>query len=162
MVLCWLNVDIMILNTGRVFDKEKGMQVQGQCLCGQVAFSLVLRDTHVHVCHCQMCRRQSGGPSLSVEYEPDSLTYRKRDSVQVYDSSEWAQRVVCSNCATFLFWQSKDLSYVCVNVFALDVYFAQFDMDTEVYIDQKPELYQFANATQQLTGQQLMDMFKAD
>ena len=138
------------------------MQVQGQSLCGQVAFSLAVQDKHVHACHCQMCRRQSGGPSLSVEYEPDSLTYSKRDSVQVYDSSEWAQRVVCSNCATFLFWQSKDLSYVCVNVFALDVDLAQFDMDTEVYIDQKPELYQFANATQQLTGKQLMEMFKAD
>ena len=152
----------MILNTERIFNKENGMQVQGQCLCGQVAFSLAVQDRHVHACHCQMCRRQSGGPSLSVEYEPDSLTYSKRDSVQVYDSSDWAQRVVCSNCATFLFWQSKDLSYVCVNVFALDVDLAQFDMDTEVYIDQKPELYQFANATQQLTGQQLMDMFKAD
>lgn len=34
--------------------------------------------------------------------------------------------------------------------------------NTEVYIDQKPGLYQFANVTQQLTGQQLMDMFKSD
>ena len=99
----------MILNTERIFNKENGMQVQGQCLCGQVAFSLAVQDRHVHACHCQMCRRQSGGPSLSVEYEPDSLTYSKRDSVQVYDSYERAQRVVCSNCATFLFWQSKDL-----------------------------------------------------
>ena len=79
----------MILNTGRVFYKENGMQVQGQCLCRQVAFSLAVQDKHMHACHCQMCRRQSGGPSLSVEYVAESLVYSKQGSMHVYDSSEW-------------------------------------------------------------------------
>ena len=138
------------------------MQVQGQCLCGQVAFSLAVQDRHVHACHCQMCRRQSGGPSLSVEYVADSLVYSKQDSVHVYASSEWGQRVICANCGTFLFWQSKDMSYVCANVFALEVDLAEFEMNMEVYIEQKPALYAFANTTEQLTGEQLMAMFKPE
>ena len=109
-----------------------------------------------------MCRRQSGGPSLSVEYVAESLVYSKQDSVHVYDSSEWGQRVICAHCGTFLFWQSKDMSYVCANVFALEVNLAEFAMNMEVYIDQKPALYQFANTTQQLTGEQLMAMFKPE
>ncbi len=161
-VLYWLNVDIMILNTARIFNEENGMQVQGQCLCGQVAFSLTVQDKHVHACHCQMCRRQSGGPSLSVEYVAESLVYSRQDSVHVYDSSAWGQRVICAHCGTFLFWQSKDMSYVCANVFALEVDLAEFEMNMEVYIDQKPALYAFANTTEQLTGEQLMAMFKPE
>ena len=138
------------------------MQVQGQCLCGQVAFSLAVQDKHVHACHCQMCRRQSGGPSLSVEYVAESLVYSRQDSVHVYDSSAWGQRVICAHCGTFLFWQSKDMSYVCANVFALEVDLAEFEMNMEVYIDQKPALYAFANTTEQLTGEQLMAMFKPE
>ena len=138
------------------------MQVQGQCLCGQVAFSLAVQDKHVHACHCQMGRRESGGPSLAVEYVAESLVYSKQGSMHVYDSSAWGQRVICSSCGTFLFWQSKDMSYVCANVFALEVDLAEFDMDTEVYIDQKRALYAFANTTEQLTGEQLMAMFKPE
>ena len=138
------------------------MKISGQCLCGQVAFALIPSSLHVHACHCHMCRRQSGGPSMSLQYVADSLEYQQQESVQVYDSSEWGQRVVCSHCGTFLFWQCKDLSLTYVNVFALDMDLAGVDLDTEVFIDEKPAFYHFGNATQQLTGQQIADMFQAD
>ncbi|UOO89658.1 GFA family protein [Vitreoscilla massiliensis] len=138
------------------------MKTSGQCLCGQVAFALIPTSLQVGVCHCNMCRRQNSGPSMSLEYVADSLEYHQQDSVQVYDSSTWGQRVVCSHCGTFLFWQSKDLSQNFVNVFALDVDLDGVNLDTEVFIDEKPAFYHFGNATQQLTGQQVVDMFQLD
>ena len=42
------------------------MNGSGQCLCGAVTFTAEGVESHVHVCHCSMCRRWNGGPGMAV------------------------------------------------------------------------------------------------
>ena len=42
------------------------MNGSGQCLCGAVTFTAKGVESHVHACHCSMCRRWNGGSGMAV------------------------------------------------------------------------------------------------
>ena len=132
----------------------------GQCLCGAVKFTAVPKTNEVGVCHCAMCRRNNAGPFFAIDCG-DTLVFEDETNVGVYDSSEWAQRGFCKQCGSSLFWRLKDKSMGAVAVDAFDD-LDGLEMTHEVFIDEKPGYYSFAEKTQQLTGQQVFDMVAAD
>ncbi len=128
----------------------------GRCLCGAVCLS-GQSTNEVGACHCKTCRRWSGGPFMEVNCGTD-LAIEGADHVSVFDSSEWAERGFCGTCGTHLFYRLKGngMYIVPVGLFEDDPDLA---FATQVFIDEKPGYYRFAEATKDLTGAEVFAMF---
>lgn len=131
-------------------------RLSGRCLCGAVTFTATPKGG-MHACHCELCRRWSGGVYLSVECE--DLEVANPEGLAVYDSSDWADRRFCRTCGASLFWVLKDSGLTAVSVQAFDDPSA-FDFKDEIFIDAKPHNYAFAGDHPRLTGAEVMAQFE--
>jgi hypothetical protein len=130
------------------------MKVNGSCLCGVIRFSATLKQKHVDVCHCDMCRKWHGGMGFSVPLtEPPTLLSGKEDGqLSLYQSSEWGQRLFCKTCGSCLFYQAPDYGYYGVVPGVLDEEDQLEEMKLEIFTDQKPSYYyDFAGDTKKMT-----------
>ena len=121
------------------------------CLCGKTKFQAALKNHDVHACHCSMCRQQSSGVLMSIDVEPSSLKFDNQEYLKLFKSSDWGERGFCSECGTSLFWRTQDGSYCNINVFAMEEQPKDLKLTTEIYIDNKPDFYQFKYSTEKLT-----------
>ncbi len=127
----------------------------GQCLCGAVRFRATLGAREMGACHCSMCRRWSGGVFLAVEAEAVCLEDSKY--LGVYSSSGWGERCFCKQCGSTLMWRSKDGAHHAVSVQAFDDP-STFALASQIFVDEKPTSYSFAEATKNMTGPEFMAM----
>jgi hypothetical protein len=130
---------------------------KGSCLCGAVSLSSSSLEHHVAACHCNMCRKWGGGALLGVESNGD-VSFSGSENIGVYQSSEWAERGFCKQCGSHLFYRLKENNHYYIPVGILD----QDDdlvFDLEVFIEEKPQYYAFANETKTMTGEELFAMF---
>ena len=75
------------------------MQSTGRCLCGSVQYTIVGAPTIVLDCHCSMCRRGSGAPSLVfVGYRCAEVSIG--GPLKYYRSSDIAKRGFCPDCGS--------------------------------------------------------------
>jgi len=130
-----------------------GAEHTGRCQCGAVTFAVTLKQDTVTACHCTTCRRMHAGPYMGVD--ADSLEFAAGAPVTVYKSSEWATRSFCAKCGTSLAWRANDGSMIEVNLFALDNP-PENPLGVEIFIDEKPDTYAFANETHKMTGAEVM------
>ena len=135
-------------------EAKEGARLAGRCLCGAVTFTAAPQGG-MHACHCESCRRISGGVSLRVNCG-DSLEVA--GLVATYDSSEWAERQFCATCGTGLFWRLKAGGMTMVSVQAFDDPSA-FPFEDEIYIDSKPANYDFAGDRPRLTGAEVEALY---
>ena len=128
--------------------------MKGHCLCGAVQFEGVAAK-EVGVCHCRMCRRWAGGPFVSVHCT--EATFSGMEHIGVYASSAWAERGFCTKCGTHLYYKLLPTGeyYLPAGMLETD----DFEFTTQVYIDCKPDYYDFANQTQMVTEQQIVAQF---
>ena len=119
----------------------------GRCLCGAVTFT-AKAGHEMHACHCDYCRRWSGGAFMSVFVE--GVEIADESQIGVYKSSDYGERVFCKTCGSSLFWRMQDGSAAVASLQAFEdksgVAFAE-----EIYIDKKPALYSFAGSAATLT-----------
>ncbi|MDJ0901745.1 MAG: GFA family protein [Xenococcus sp. MO_188.B8] len=125
----------------------------GSCLCGAVSISSSSISNHVAACHCSMCRKWGGGPLLVVECEGE-LSFSGAENIGVYQSSEWAERGFCKNCGSHLFYRLKENNHYYLPVGIFDNS-EGLVFDLQVFIEEKPEYYSFANKTNNMTGADL-------
>ncbi len=125
--------------------------VTGHCLCGAVRFSGRAVEPAVVACHCTMCQRQATGPFMVVDCLPGTLTIDGEPNVTYYKSSDLARRGFCKLCGSALFWRSTDGRFEAVSAGALDDK-SGLRLVREVFIDEKPAYYGFANDTKRMTG----------
>ncbi len=128
---------------------------QGRCLCGDLRFEALIGARVARACHCSMCRRWSGGVFLAAECR--SVTVAAERALGVYSSSEWGERCFCKTCGSTLFWRSKDGKHTAVSIQA----FARpsgFRLVSQIYIDDKPDCYSFAEETKNMTGAEFIAM----
>lgn len=128
---------------------------RGACLCGAVSVQILASSPTMGACHCKTCRAWSGGPFMSVEYH-DVPQIQGMEHVTVYSSSDWAERGFCSRCGTHLFYRLKEGSFYALSV-GLFQEGTQWPFDLQVFIDQKPQNYQFANTTRTMTGEEVFN-----
>ncbi|HUG72976.1 MAG TPA: GFA family protein [Steroidobacteraceae bacterium] len=104
----------------------------------------------MNACHCNMCRRWGGAPMMSVHCGPD-VSFEGADKIETFRSSDWAERAFCSVCGTHLYYR-----FIPVNDHILSVGLFQdgpeFLFLEQIFIDQKPNSYDFSNATSRLTA----------
>ncbi len=132
--------------------------LKGQCLCGAVAFEATPAKVEMDACHCSMCRRWSAGPAMTVSCS--KLTIRDETALGVYASSEWAERCFCKSCGSVLFWRMRDGSLTAVSAHTFDDP-SQFPFEVEIFVDEKPSNYAFANPTRKMTGAEVVAAFES-
>jgi hypothetical protein len=130
--------------------------LSGHCLCGAARFVATPAKMEMDACHCSMCRRWGGGPAMTVFC--NDVQFEDERAVGVYLSSEWAERGFCKTCGSNLFWRTHDRKMFTVSAQAFDDP-GQFPFTVEIYIDQKPANYAFANDTKKMTGAEVEAQF---
>ncbi len=78
----------------------------GGCMCGAVQFQALGNASWVAICHCESCRRHTGGilnaaagfPAAKVRFNGDPSTYA---------SSPGVRRYFCRVCGTSIAYQSE-------------------------------------------------------
>jgi len=77
--------------------------ITGHCLCGNVTYSINAPHQGAGICHCEDCRRGSGGPYSVVITVPRSAVILKGD-YKIYStvgtSGKLANRYFCPNCGS--------------------------------------------------------------
>ncbi|MGF1602437.1 MAG: GFA family protein [Thermosynechococcaceae cyanobacterium] len=136
------------------------MAAQGQCLCGAVRLSAKTVNAQVGACHCTTCRQWGGGPLLATDCGTE-VTVEGQENLSVFNSSDWAERGFCKHCGTHLFYRLKEQQQYFVPV-GLFTDSESFVLDHQVFIDEKPEFYCFANETHNMTGAELFAQFAAE
>ena len=132
--------------------------LNGQCLCGAVHVSATPANHHVSACHCTMCRRWSGGgPALALEGTTPPV-FTGQENISVYRSSDWAERGFCSKCGTHLFYRTLDNSFHSLPIGLFDD-LSTFTLENEIFIDEKPAFYSFAEKTHTMTGAEVFALF---
>jgi hypothetical protein len=92
----------------------------GACLCGGVRIEIRGDLRPVIACHCDECRRWSGGFWSATAAREADLTIRESGSLRWYRSSDKARRGYCADCGTSLFWKHDERSYLAIAAGALD------------------------------------------
>lgn len=138
------------------------MSKSGGCLCGAVTYSVHDDPTETGACHCSMCRKWSGGVYLGIEVPSNGLTLQGAENLTTFTSSEWAERAFCKTCGSNLYYRitapgphngTYHIGFGTLN--APD----GVALTGEVFIDEKPSGYSFAEKTVQMTGAELMALF---
>jgi hypothetical protein len=129
----------------------------GRCLCGAVEITAKEASQHVGACHCTMCRKWGGGPLMAVDCGSD-VSFAGDENITVFSSSDWAGRAFCSQCGTHLYYLLKEPKKYIMSAGLFDDD-SGFVFDHQVFIDEKPGYYRFANETEAMTGPELFAKF---
>lgn len=86
------------------------------------------------------------------------VAFEGLEHIKVYASSDWAERGFCTHCGNHLFYRLKENSqyFMPAGIFGND---EGFVFDHQVFIEEKPGYYCFANDTQDMTGAELFARF---
>ena len=135
----------------------------GQCLCGAVKIHAFDAEERVGACHCRHCRRWSGGPFLELECGVE-VSFEGEENIGIYASSDWAERGFCKLCGSHLFIRVKEDNSAGLPA-GYGVPPGLFDdeeglqLHLQVFLDQKPEFYSFANETTEVTSKEVYELF---
>ena len=132
---------------------------EGACACGAVKLIAQQASATLGACHCRSCRRWGGGPLLTVSCGTE-VSFEGGEHIGVFDSSDWAQRGFCQRCGSHLYYRlkSNDHHEIPAGLFddSDDLHF-----DHQVFVDERPPYYRFAQDTEELTGAECFAKFAA-
>lgn len=134
----------------------------GSCLCGEVKYTITESVSETGACHCDMCRRWTGGVFLGVKVSADQMRITGEDTVGVFTSSPWAERSFCKTCGTSLWYRVTAPGPMQGEYHVGLGGFDQADgiaLTGEIYIDRKPDGYSFAEDTHKMTKAQIEALF---
>ena len=94
---------------------------------------------------------------LAIECGSD-VQFVGTDSISVFSSSDWAERGFCRKCGSHLFYRLKQVGHYAVPVGLLDEG-EQWVFDQQIFIEEKPAFYAFANQTKNLTGAEVFAQY---
>jgi hypothetical protein len=130
---------------------------KGSCLCGAVNLFVTNMNDHVGACHCHMCRKWGGGALLAIDCGTE-VGFEGSENISVYQSSEWAERAFCQKCGSHLFYKLKQNNQYFIPAGLLDDS-ENLILDHQIFIDEKPAYYSFANETKNMTGAEVFAQF---
>lgn len=138
----------------------KTTERRGSCLCGAVRVTAVTESNEIGACHCSMCRTWGSGPLFAADCE-GNVSFEGTEHIETFGSSEWAERGFCRICGTHLFYRLKlDGTYsVPVGVLGDG---GKWKFAAQIFIDEKPAYYSFAEKTANLTGAQVFARYTGE
>lgn len=138
------------------------MSKSGNCLCGAVSYTLANDPKEIGACHCNMCRKWSGGIYLGVEAPTDTVRVSGTENLTVYASSPWAERAFCKICGSSVYYRvTAPGPHEGTYHFGAGTLneLGDVPLTGELFIDEKPRGYSFAEKTHQMNTQEVMAMF---
>jgi len=93
---------------------------------------------------------------LAVHCGPN-VEFRGAEHIGVYASSPWAERAFCKACGTHLYYKLLATGEYFVPAGAFES--NDFELASQIYIDNKPNYYEFANNTPMLTEKQVIEKY---
>ncbi len=131
--------------------------IEGKCLCGLVKVRAAPVRRHVEACHCTKCRRWGGSAYVGVRCGRD-VEFEGGENVVRYRSSDWAERGFCRRCGSNLFFHylPKGTYGLLAGLFPDE---ALEPLGEEIFIDEKPDYYEFAGERERLTGPEVLAKF---
>lgn len=96
-----------------------------------------------------MCRKWAAGPFLALDCGTD-LEISGEENISVFNSSDWAERAFCKKCGTALFYRLKESRQHIVSSELFEG--LELNFDHQIFVDEKPGYYAFANETKDMTG----------
>lgn len=139
---------------------NQAVKKKGGCLCGKVGIIANAVMPQVHACHCNMCQSWNGGPTLSVHCGTD-VNFSDEEYISVYQSCSWAELGFCKNCGSHLFYRSIDNGEYIIQSGSFDSADG-FTLEQQIFIEEKPAYYSFANDTTDLTGAEVLAQYASD
>lgn len=132
----------------------------GKCLCGAVSVHAKSMDPEVGACHCDMCRKWTGGVFLVVDCK-EQVEFTGQENISIFNSSDWAERGFCAKCGTHLFYRLKDGNQYFMSSELFDDN-SLFHFGHQIFIEEKPEYYAFSNKTKNMTGAEVFAQFESE
>ncbi|NND17434.1 MAG: GFA family protein [Silicimonas sp.] len=120
--------------------------MKGTCLCGAVEFRVSGQPEGTAVCHCSMCRKQSGHVWASAHVPDADLTVS--GEVRWYHSSNFARRGFCPTCGSFLFWKDDRDPHVSFSLGALEEP-TQLTLSRHIFTKDKGDYYEITDGLPQ-------------
>ena len=120
----------------------------GSCLCGAVAFAIAGPLQQIVVCHCGMCRKQTGQAFPCTTVWRESLTLTADRGLKWYRSSETSRRGFCGACGSALFFEDIGADRISVLAGALDGP-TGLHIAAHIYVADKPDWYEIADGAPQ-------------
>lgn len=139
---------------------DSGTEHRGTCLCGAVRVAAKPRSNSIGCCHCTMCRKWCGGPLFAAECERE-VAFDGAEHISIFSSSAWAERGFCQKCGTHLFYRLKQEGHYAIPVGLFDNV-DQWRLAEQLFIDQKPSFYSFAEKTKDLTGEEAFAQYAGE
>lgn len=130
----------------------------GHCLCGAVTITVKAMQAEVDVCHCAMCHRWGGNFFAGVKGLEAHVM--GEEAVTAYRSSDWAERAFCGTCGSNLWYRflpTGNRSFL-AGLFDLP---EGFGIEQQIFVDEKPDWYDFAQASPMKTGAEIIAEAKA-
>jgi len=132
---------------------DKTIETSGNCLCGATRVTAKRASNNVGACHCRMCRKWGGGPLMAFDCGTD-VSIEGEENISVFNSSDWAERGFCKQCGTHLFYRIKEGNQYVLPVGLFDDD-ERLKFEDQIFIDEKPSFYDFANKTNNMTGEEV-------
>ena len=132
------------------------MHLGGQCMCGAVTFKATAKKPSVVVCHCDMCRRWSAGPFMSLNCQ--TVEFAGEENIGRIRSSDWAERGFCTKCGSNLFYHLIGSSDYQMAAGLFDDQ-SKLRMSLQVFSDSRPDFYDFANQTRMMTAAEVIALY---
>ncbi|UIP07734.1 GFA family protein [Erythrobacter sp. SDW2] len=136
--------------------------LQGQCLCGAVRLAFQQERPGIDACHCKMCQQWAGAPLLTLRgIKPEAMTLTGEEHITRYVSSGWAERAFCNRCGSGLWYHFKPGNHICFLAGLFDLP-EEYAMREQIFIDEKPGYYSFADRAPAKTGAEVIAEAEAE
>ena len=122
---------------------ENQTRYQGGCLCGVVRYTVSGELDDPHLCHCDMCQRQSGYCVAGAGARRADLDVTGEENVTWFQSSSFAKRGFCKICGSKLFWDDGS-EWVGLNMGSLDQP-TGLKIARHVFVDDASDYYEIAD-----------------
>lgn len=97
------------------------MTHDGGCLCGRTRFRVTAEPLDSGYCHCRMCQRNSGSPTVAWATFPVENFSWIAGVPAIYPSSAHATRSFCPTCGSYLMFSSIESPHeISLNVASFD------------------------------------------
>ena len=98
------------------------MEIDGQCSCGAVAFSISVATPRAHQCHCSICRKATGSAFTTTLMAPaEGFRWLRGEEVVVFHSKPNGYTLgFCSSCGSPVPNRFRDYPLYSVPVGSLD------------------------------------------
>jgi len=92
----------------------------------------------------------------------NDVRFEGEDFISTHQSTEWAERGFCSKCGTHLFIRVKQSGRYILPTGLFDRDLPDLVFDHQIFVDQRPSYYCFANETREQTGPEVFAGFAAN